>query len=754
MPVTLDEFLVGLGFRVDNAQQNRFVDAIKASRTGVTSLNAEIQEATNKFANLATVGLGAALSIAGAITKISSNMAALGFQSQIVGASEKNLKAYAYAFEQVGGSAEEAAASITAASEHIRAHPGIERALTQIGVTSTDRAEQLQQFGAWARHMRDTLGPIGVAQAQRAGQGLLGQSPLQTQRLMNQDFDRYYAEQQRMAAAAGLDYKKAADAGIALTRQVQQLQEQFSILSIRVQSTYAPIIKDALIGINGWLEAHSGQIGHYFDLTKQNLDGATSALQKWFNALPGEAKSALGIGGAAIGARAAGGVLSQLARVVGLGSLAGPIGALGSLAIGFTVLASDYEIWEKTGGKDSLIDWNKWKPEVEAALDAFEKIKLGFTTITAAGTQILGFIGPLVEGTDKWKTGLDLVADVIIYKITGPLGLAVKLIGDLTAWYQKAEKEHPFPLEQGKTGPLTDEEKGKLQQENNAINSKLDNWFFRLFPSLKQGPLLPGASLDSQYVPRDIWGNAIQKQSYEQEAPGPGNIHAIAFNAGRSIHQGFQGMMGGALSQPGPEHAQAEGVLSSLEQREGLPAGVLDRIWAQESGRGRNMVSSAGAMGHFQFMAGTARRFGVQNPFDFGQSAEGAARYMHSLMGRFQGDIAKALAGYNWGEGNVERVVRQFGEGWREHLPQETSNYIARIMNDKMGPQMPRGYNRGMMAGAGGEDGGARLHQVSFGDTSIQVHGVSDPQQAARLVDQSQRKHGSEMVRRLQGIWA
>jgi hypothetical protein len=117
---------------------------------------------------------------------------------------------------------------------------------------------------------------------------------------------------------------------------------------------------------------------------------------------------------------------------------------------------------------------------------------------------------------------------------------------------------------------------------------------------------------------------------------------------------------------------EAQELFSRLEAKHGLPQGLLDAVWAAESGRGKNMRSSAGAQGHFQFMPGTAKTYGLSDPNDLAQSADAAARYYSNLSKRFGGDVPKMLAGYNWGEGNVEKK----GMG---RLPAETRGYIEKI---------------------------------------------------------------------------
>lgn len=120
------------------------------------------------------------------------------------------------------------------------------------------------------------------------------------------------------------------------------------------------------------------------------------------------------------------------------------------------------------------------------------------------------------------------------------------------------------------------------------------------------------------------------------------------------------------------------GRFNRIENAFGLPGGLLDSVWNAESGRGRNTLSSAGAMGDFQIMPATAKGYGV-NPWDRGQSAAFAGWDYARLLKMFGGDLSKAAAGYNWGEKNVKGAIKKYGDRWLDHAPTETRNYVAKI---------------------------------------------------------------------------
>lgn len=120
-------------------------------------------------------------------------------------------------------------------------------------------------------------------------------------------------------------------------------------------------------------------------------------------------------------------------------------------------------------------------------------------------------------------------------------------------------------------------------------------------------------------------------------------------------------------------NAQVDGYLVDSGTKNGVDPLLLYSIMHQESSFKSHAVSPKGARGLMQLMPLTASRYGVTNIFDPRQNIEGGARYLRFLLNYFDGDLDLALAGYNAGEGAVEKY------GWRIPPYSETQEYVRRI---------------------------------------------------------------------------
>ena len=87
----------------------------------------------------------------------------------------------------------------------------------------------------------------------------------------------------------------------------------------------------------------------------------------------------------------------------------------------------------------------------------------------------------------------------------------------------------------------------------------------------------------------------------------------------------------------------------------GVEEAVVRAVIHAESAFNPTALSHAGAQGLMQLMPATARRFGVTDSYDAVQNIRGGVQYLSWLLRRFNGDLTLAAAGYNAGEGAVDR---------------------------------------------------------------------------------------------------
>ncbi|MFI8717856.1 lytic transglycosylase domain-containing protein [Stenotrophomonas sp. NPDC077464] len=87
----------------------------------------------------------------------------------------------------------------------------------------------------------------------------------------------------------------------------------------------------------------------------------------------------------------------------------------------------------------------------------------------------------------------------------------------------------------------------------------------------------------------------------------------------------------------------------------GVEEAIVRAIIHAESAYNPTALSRAGAQGLMQLMPPTARRFGVTDSYDAAQNIRGGVQYLSWLLKRFNGNLTLAAAGYNAGEGAVDR---------------------------------------------------------------------------------------------------
>ena len=90
-------------------------------------------------------------------------------------------------------------------------------------------------------------------------------------------------------------------------------------------------------------------------------------------------------------------------------------------------------------------------------------------------------------------------------------------------------------------------------------------------------------------------------------------------------------------------------------EREGVDPRFIHAVIWQESKYVADARSHAGAVGLMQLMPATAERFGCEDRNDPAANVAAGTKYLKWLLKRFSGNVELALAGYNAGEGSVDK---------------------------------------------------------------------------------------------------
>ena len=659
---TIKDFLVSLGFDIDQAGANKFEAVLKGVTANVLKVGAVVE--------------GAALSIVGFTTQIANGLDKIYWASQRTGASVQGIKALGYAASQTGASAESAMSSLEGLAGFMRSNPGAEGFLNRLGVQTRDASGKMRDTAAIFTGVGQKLNNMPYYRAKQYAQ-MLGIDE-NTLMAMRRGMNGFTADYQSMLQKTGFNADKAAVQSNKFMTSMRGLTSLFGIMRDKIGSNLAG-------GLAGSLDSLRRRILDNFPKIEETLtrvikgviwlanaftrmawrliQGAGSVID-WWKRLDDGSKNLLKIFGALLVAW----------RLLNSAFLKSPIGIITTLILAIGLLYDDYQTW-KEGGK-SLIDWSKWEPAIEKAKKA-----------------ILWLRDKLLELKDSvggWQNSLEILATFIagvwLSKITSAFA---KLAGiPMPPWLK---------LWAIYAGYLVDD-------RHNIKDSAKSSWDYT---KGNIGDALRWMGFDTDFGRNP---NTVHGANIQSDIPGvEPEQYAQSVKRPQATAQGKV-----LLDWMGP-------MFNKLESLYQLPAGLLKSVAITESGGNQFAMSSAGAKGLFQFMDGTARDMGLRgnDVFDPEKSAQAAAKYLSQLLRQNGGDLSKALASYNWGIGNVKR----YGMGL---MPQETRNYIPKVMSN-----MPTSA------------------PVIQQETNINIHGVSDPREAARLTVDRQKGVNSQLTQQL-----
>ncbi len=143
-------------------------------------------------------------------------------------------------------------------------------------------------------------------------------------------------------------------------------------------------------------------------------------------------------------------------------------------------------------------------------------------------------------------------------------------------------------------------------------------------------------------------------------------------------------------------------LLQSELKKAGLPTDLAYMVMI-ESGFSSTAVSTASAVGPWQFIQNTGKNYGLKQNWwlderrDIKKSTAAAIRYLKDLKEEF-GSWYLVAASYNMGEGGLRRQIRNYktNDYWDlvkfRALPQETQDYVPKILAALMISKAPNLY--------------------------------------------------------------
>ncbi|MFW4070615.1 hypothetical protein ACKLK6_14705 [Klebsiella pneumoniae] len=358
---TLKDFLISLGFKVDEAGARKFDAVVAGTTLKAIELGVKVE--------------AAALSVVAFTAKIASGLDDLYWASQRTGATVEGIKQIGYAVSQVGGSVDGARGSLENLARFMRNNPGAEGFLNRLGVQTRDASGNMRDMATIFTGVGQRLSSMPYYRANQYAQMLgLDENTLMA---MRRGIGQFSGEYTAMAKAIGYN----ADVAAVSSNKFMTSLRSFGLMAGMARDKIGSSLAD---GLAGSLDRLRRQILDNFPKIEGAITGTVKGIlwagemvgrviyrliqlgqgiSDWWDSLDKQSQQLIELIGA----------LTAAWWMLNRAMLASPITWILGLAAAIALLWEDYQTW-KEGGK-SLIDWGKWKPEVDAALKMVGDLK-------------------------------------------------------------------------------------------------------------------------------------------------------------------------------------------------------------------------------------------------------------------------------------------------------------------------------------------------------------------------------------------
>lgn len=358
---TLKDFLISLGFKVDEAGARKFDAVVAGTTLKAIELGVKVE--------------AAALSVVAFTAKIASGLDDLYWASQRTGATVEGIKQIGYAVSQVGGSVDGARGSLENLARFMRNNPGAEGFLNRLGVQTRDASGNMRDMATIFTGVGQRLSSMPYYRANQYAQMLgLDENTLMA---MRRGIGQFSGEYTAMTKAIGYN----ADVAAVSSNKFMTSLRSFGLMAGMARDKIGSSLAD---GLAGSLDRLRRQILENFPKIEGAITGTVKgilwagemvgrviyrliqlgqSISDWWDSLDKQSRQLIELIGA----------LTAAWWMLNRAMLASPITWVLGLAAAIALLWEDYQTW-KEGGK-SLIDWGKWKPEVDAALKMVGDLK-------------------------------------------------------------------------------------------------------------------------------------------------------------------------------------------------------------------------------------------------------------------------------------------------------------------------------------------------------------------------------------------
>lgn len=522
---TIKDFLVSLGFDIDQAGANKFEAVLKGVTANVLKVGAVVE--------------GAALSIVGFTTQIANGLDKIYWASQRTGASVQGIKALGYAASQTGASAESAMSSLEGLAGFMRSNPGAEGFLNRLGVQTRDASGKMRDTAAIFTGVGQKLNNMPYYRAKQYAQmiGIDENTLMAMRRGMGQLSSEYALTAKRI----GFNAESAAKQSNIFMTSMRNLTMTLGQAKDKIGSNLAGGLAGSIDNLrrqilDNWpkIEAVITKIikgilwaGDAITRVLWRTGQAVEGVIAWFKKLNPATQQLIALFSGLLVAW----------RLLNTAFMSSPLGMITTLIIALGLLLDDYQTW-KEGGK-SLIDWGKWKTEIDQAVKMIGDLKKTVTDLTKALAKLLGIdpkswslkwdFSNFISQMGEFGKMLNMIADLLNAIKDGNWAQAASIGKQLLN--QGSGQPSATPAVEDSANRSADWVKENLGFDPRSVGRTIRGWF---------GDDEPDQHAQSAKAPRGIRNN------------NPGNID-------------FRGQSGATLERPGGRFARFETAYDGLK---------------------------------------------------------------------------------------------------------------------------------------------------------------------------------------------